>query len=363
MHNKIGRVNIGFYNFYRQLNKNRMFVDSSVGIGDDLGYPSVYMAKHLRGLGHTVATIDTAPLETFDAVVFLDYPTMFNPYFRRLVRRADKPLYLVMFESPAVRPDNWDRANHVHFQKVFTWSPHLADGKKYIRFHMPHKLPEFTPYAPSRAEKFCCLIASQKYTWVREELYSERMRAIRWFESRHPDEFDLYGQRWDRFFFKKGLSRINPVLDRLYTACPWLPRRRLFSSARGSVTRKRDVMRQYKFAICYENASYAGWLTEKMLDAMFAGSVPIYQGDPEVDALVPKAAFIDKRSFRDYDTLYAYLKGMSASEYEGYRQAIHQFVYGNLIKPLGAEAFTETLMQEVLAPARKQMHSPERVVV
>jgi hypothetical protein len=239
----------------------------------------------------------------------------------------------------------------------------LADGKKYIRFHMPHKLPEFTPYAPSRAEKFCCLIASQKYTWVREELYSERMRAIRWFESRHPDEFDLYGQRWDRFFFKKGLSRINPVLDRLYTACPWLPRRRLFSSARGSVTRKRDVMRQYKFAICYENASYAGWLTEKMLDAMFAGSVPIYQGDPEVDALVPKAAFIDKRSFRDYDTLYAYLKGMSASEYEGYRQAIHQFVYGNLIKPLGAEAFTETLMQEVLAPARKQMHSPERVVV
>ena len=348
-------MNIGFYNFYRQLNKNRMFVDSSVGIGDDLGYVGVYMAKYLQELGHTVATIDTAPLDTFDAVIFLDYPTKLNSYFRSLIKRGDKPLYLVLLESPAVRPDNWNRANHAHFQKVFTWSPGLADGKKYIRFHMPHKLPEFAPYAPSRAEKFCCLIASQKYSWVRQELYTERLRAIRWFEGRHPDEFDLYGQRWDRFYFKKRLSIINPVLARVYKMWPWLPRRRLFPSARGSVTRKRDIMSQYRFSICYENASYPGWLTEKMLDAMFAGSVPIYQGDPEVAKLVPTAAFIDKRNFGDYDSLYAYLKGMSPMEYEGRRQAIHQFVHGDLIKPLGAEAFTETLMQEVFAGVRGPM--------
>ena len=56
-------------------------------------------------------------------------------------------------------------------------------------------------------------------------------------------------------------------------------------------------MRQYRFSICYENASYPGWLTEKMLDAMFAGSVPVYLGDPEVAKLVPTEAFIDKRLF------------------------------------------------------------------
>jgi hypothetical protein len=342
-------MNLGFYNFYRSNNNNRMFENASVGVGDDLGYTGVYMAKHLKELGHGVATIDTAPLESFDAVVFFDYPTKLNSYFRRLVKSGDKPLYLVLFESPAVRPDNWNTANHAPFKKVFTWSPKLADGKKYIRMHMPHKLPEFTPYAPSQAAKFCCLIASQKYTWASgEELYTERIRAIRWFEKHHPDEFDLYGQRWDRFFFQNKLSIANPVLNMVYNKCSWLPRRRIFPSARGPVARKRDVMCQYKFSICYENASYPGWLTEKMLDPMFAGSVPIYQGDPEVAKLVPANAFIDKREFPNYDTLYRYMKEMSPADYERYRQAIHKFVHGDAIKPLGAEAFTDMILREVV---------------
>ena len=181
-------MNLGFYNFYRSNNNNKMFQNSMAEIGDDLNYTSVYMKPFLEKLGHAVATIDTAPLESFDAVIFLDYLTKLNPYFRRLVKRGDKPIYLVLLESPAVRPDNWNRANHAPFKKVFTWHPAWADGQKYIRMHMPHKLPEFEPYAPSQANKFCCLISSQKYTWAaKEELYTERIRAIRWFEKNHPD--------------------------------------------------------------------------------------------------------------------------------------------------------------------------------
>jgi hypothetical protein len=345
-------MKLGFYNFYGKLNHNRMFNEIQADIGDDLNYLSVYLAKHLKELGHEVATIDMAPLESFDAVVFFDHPTHWKPpgagYLRRLLKMRDKPLYLSIMESPAIRPDNWDPANHAPFKKIFTWNPELADGQKYIRVYMPHKRPDFMPYAPSKAGKFCCLIASQKYSWVPGELYTERLRAIRWFEKHHPDEFDLYGQRWDRFFFKGSFSWINPVLERIYKHFPWLPHQRLFPSARGSVTRKRDVMRKYKFAICYENASYPGWLTEKMLDAMFAGSVPIYQGDPEVAKLVPTAAFIDKRNFPDYDTLYAYLKKMSLAEYEGYRQAIQQFVHGDQFKPLRAETYAEILEREVI---------------
>jgi alpha(1,3/1,4) fucosyltransferase len=352
-------VNLGFYTIYPKCNGNRIFENASADIGDDLFYTSSYLAKTLRGLGHGVATIDTAPLESFDAVVFVEYPNwisdlwnfqFFNSYFRRLVKSGDKPLYLIIVENRAVWPFNWNRANHAPFKKVFTWSPELADGKKYIRIYNTFKLPEFEPYAPSQAGNFCCTIASQKYSWAAEELYSERVRAIRWFEKHHPEEFDLYGQRWDRFFFEKSLSRLNPLLERIYGQFPWLPRRRNFPSARGTVARKRDVLRQYKFSICYENASYPGWLTEKPLDAMFAGSVPIYLGDPEVTKLVPKAAFIDKRDFPDYDALYRYLKGMTPKEYEGYRQAIHQFVHGDAIKCLGAPAFVDLVLREIINP-------------
>jgi hypothetical protein len=229
-----------------------------------------------------------------------------------------------------------------------------VDGKKYFPMHMAFKLPEFEAYAPSSATKFCCLIASQKYSWVPQELYTERLRAIRWFEKCHPDEFDLFGQRWDRFYFKEGWSRLNPFLEHLfYMKFPWRPFRPHFPSARGNIARKREIMRQYRFSICYENASYPGWLTEKMLDAMFAGCVPVYLGDPEVATQVPKEAFIDKRDFPDYDSLYAYLKGMSPAQYEGYRRAIHQFVHGDRIKPWGAQAFTEMILREVINLSQK----------
>ena len=35
---------------------------------------------------------------------------------------------------------------------------------------------------------------------------------IRWFEKHHPGEFDLYGQRWDRFYLQGRMSMINPFV-------------------------------------------------------------------------------------------------------------------------------------------------------
>ena len=107
-------------------------------------------------------------------------------------------------------------------------------------------------------------------------------------------------------------------------------------------------MRQYRFSICYENTGYPGGITEKILDALFAGSVPIYLGDPQVTELIPKEVFIDKRNFPDYEALYRYMKGMSEAEYEGYRQAMHKFVYGDGAKPFGAQALTDLILREVI---------------
>ena len=84
-------MRLGFYNFYKQYNQNRMFLDPAGDLGDDLLYPSVYLARHLKTLGHEVATIDTAPLNSFDAVIFLDHPTFLNSYLRQLQRQGNIP--------------------------------------------------------------------------------------------------------------------------------------------------------------------------------------------------------------------------------------------------------------------------------
>jgi len=41
------------------------------------------------------------------------------------------------------------------------------------------------------------------------ELYTERIKAIRWFEQNHPQDFNLYGIGWDKYYLKGTLSRLN----------------------------------------------------------------------------------------------------------------------------------------------------------
>ncbi|MEO6035913.1 MAG: glycosyltransferase family 10 [Verrucomicrobiota bacterium] len=342
-----GEMYLGFYNFYRSYNRNRMFTDPSSPIGEDLGFPTYYLAQKLKELGHRVATIDTDDLEKFDAVVFLDYPTRLNPYFQKLRRKNFRKMFLFLLESPAIRPDNWNRDNHEPFKKVFTWNPSWADGKKYFHFHLPNKLPEPVVFSPSLAQKFCCTIASQKYGKHPNEIYTERVNAIRWFERNHPDEFDLLGIGWDRFF-PKQFPVVNPVLALLYRKFPRLPHWKSFPSHRGPVQSKRATLRQYRFSLCYENSIFPGYLTEKIFDALFAGCVPVYLGDPEVEKSIPPEAFVNKKNFLTYEKLYDFLKNMAPAEYENYRQTIHKFVFSHAIYPFSAQAFADLVINEIV---------------
>ena len=257
---------LGFYNYYPYYNGNRMFTDPSSPIGDELGYPAVYMGRRLRELGHRVATIDTDDLQRFDAVVFSDHPTILNPYLRQLRRWPDKKLYLFIAENPANRPDNYWRWNHRPFHKVFTWNPKLVDGKKYFRFYLPNRIP--SPFTINPAEKtgFCVTIASQKYNSHPRELYTERVRAIRWFERQHPAEFDLYGTQWDRVYSRSLL--VNMLLQKIYASFPKRFHAAKFPSWKGTVPGKNAVLRKYKFSICYENAVFPGYITEKLFDCL-----------------------------------------------------------------------------------------------
>ena len=339
---------LGFYNFYRHYNGNRMLTDPTSPIGDNLLYPMVHLGERLRASGHQVATLDMDDLSRFDAAVFLDHPTILNPYFRQLQKMRDKKLYLFLLENPANRPDNYWPANHRAFEKVFTWNPQLADGRKYHRFYLPNQIPPIARLEPAEQRKFCVTIASQKYSSHPAELYSERVRAIRWFEQHHPAEFDLFGTLWEHPYFTGKLARLNLGLHKFYACFPSALRRQRFPSHRGTVPGKHAVLRQYKFAICYENAVFPGYLTEKIFDALFAGCIPVYLGTPDVTDQLPPGIFIDKRKFKNYADLYDYMHTMPEAEYLGYREAIEQFLTGPGIHPFSAEHFADTVIQKIV---------------
>ncbi len=341
-------MNIGFHSFYRVYNKNRMFLDASSPIGDDLMYPFVYLGEYLKNRGHTISTIDMEPLEQYDAIIFFDYPTKLNSLFRKLISMPGAPpLYLVIFEPSIIRPDNWDINNHKYFKKIFTSNLNFIDNKRYFSLQIPFKIEKDLKYFSIEKPNFCVLIASNKYSNGYGELYSERRKVIRWFEKHHASEFDLYGVDWDRLFFP-AFGRLNFLLSAIYKRVSWLPRFNLYPSYRGRISQKRNTLCRYKFSICFENAVVSGWVTEKILDCFMAGVVPVYLGAPEIESLIPPDTFIDMRKFSSYEDLYQYLHSMDSQVYQEYLRAIADFLSSQKINPWTSMNFAKTLERSLV---------------
>ena len=334
---------LGFYNFYDIYNNNRMFnPEIQAPIGDDLLYPLHYLAQVAREQGISVSTIDTEPLDSYDAIIFLDYPGDHNRYLKKLIDMKFENLYLFVFENEIIKPDNWKMEHYRYFKKIFTWRDDIIDNKKIFKFFLPNKIPDPISLNISRKTKFCCLIAGNKKNNQHRELYSERIRAITWFEKNQPAHFDLYGKGWD-LKLPAPLTPLKPVLQPFYNK--FFPH---YAFYRGEITSKRTILEQYKFSICYENIrDIPGYITEKIFDCFFAGCVPIYLGASNVTDYIPENTFIDKRKFSDYAELFGYMNELSEDDYMHYLHAIEDFIRSEKILPFGAEHFVNLIINEM----------------
>jgi len=372
-------MNIGVHSYYKVHNvDNRMLLDPSVDGGGDTNYPFVLLAKNLRKMGHNIETIDAGSIDDYDKIIFCEFPgfgrTGFpNRYLRKLIKNKFKEMYLVCMEPEAIKPNNWVIDNHRYFKKIFTWHDDYVDNRRYFRVHSTsHKREEKVDFELRSKTKLCTLIARNKFSSHPNELYSERRKAIRWFEQNHPEDFDLYGVGWDRYL-PRGISRPANLIDgglrRLGNAVPgyygknnifhrsakfskWsyslFGRKVEYPSYRGPVASTREVLKNYKFAICFENSSFPGWITERIFDCFLSGCIPIHSGDPNVTNRIPRDTFIDTRRFKSYNDLYSCIKGMTDTEYLEYVHAIEDFIKSEKSYPFTAEYFAETISNEIL---------------
>jgi len=69
----------------------------------------------------------------------------------------------------------------------------------------------------------------------------------------------------------------------------------------GAVKDKETFAASHKFAITFENSCYAGYTTEKIVDAFAAYTIPIYFGDPEVGRDFNEKAFISCRNYGSFE--------------------------------------------------------------
>jgi hypothetical protein len=313
---------VGIWNYYEELNVDGfIFKNSNASIGHNLLKPfgDLYAYGQANGI-HFVTVDQVASLEVLDAIIFFDRPSQDNPTVLPLLA-LDIPKYLCIFETEVIKPDNWDVTFHEVFNHVFTWSDAHVDHQRYSKFNFA-----IDPESPFNFEvlktefyqrKLCTLIAGAKGAQHANELYSERVRTIQWFQTNAPNDFDLYGVGWNQ---------------------------EIFPSYCGAVKNKLSTLARYRFAICYENAkNYPGYITEKILDCFLAGTVPVYLGAPNIAHWIPADCFIDRNAFQNNAELYQFLSGMTAETHGHYLDRIGSLLASPSIYPFTIANFIETL--------------------
>ncbi|WRF37687.1 fucosyltransferase [Helicobacter pylori] len=74
------------------------------------------------------------------------------------------------------------------------------------------------------------------------------------------------------------------------------------------VKNKNEFLSQYKFNLCFENSQGYGYVTEKILDAYFSHTIPIYWGSPSVAKDFNPKSFVNVHDFKNFDEAIDYIK-------------------------------------------------------
>lgn len=75
---------------------------------------------------------------------------------------------------------------------------------------------------------------------------------------------------------------------------------RHFNNMGGPVADKMAFIRRYRFCVAFENTSSPGYTTEKLIEPLLAGSIPLYWGDPEVSRDFDPGCMVNLAAFPDF---------------------------------------------------------------
>lgn len=277
-----------------------------------------------------------------DVVLFLEIPA--RPVATVLSRHSAARAWVVLYESEVVLPRNWLRSRHGEFERLFTWNDDVVDDETYFKLNFPNPLHDRGDKRAGDGARDFVMIAGNKSSPHPLELYSERLATIRWFEQNAPDRFDLYGGGWQASY------GAGPIRRRVDTLAGRLRAGSHFPSWRGRVEVKTEMMRQYRFGFCYENArGIPGYVTEKLFDCLASGCIPIYWGPPNASELIDPACYIDRSSFADTGELVRYVDSLSESDLDGFRAAGAQYLQSGA-DPYSNDFFVRTLMTHLKEP-------------
>lgn len=248
-----------------------------------------------------------------------------------LERHPHHQRILVTWEPPAVIPHNIDVKDHAKFAHICTWHDNFAYQQRYHKINYMVRRPMVDELIPFSKRLFCCLINKNINRTYKTSLTGARKKIIDFFHRNHSQQCALYGTGWNTY----GYMNKGPIKGR-----DWR-------------NTKINILKTYRFCICYENCAEPGYITEKIFDCFRAGTVPIYLGAPNITNYIPKSCFIDMRDFASPEQLYTYLSRIDEKTFMEYINAIRTYLTSALSDVFTEKAYVKT-MEQILFPEAQE---------
>jgi len=259
------------------------------------------------------------------------------------------PAFLLVWENKNILPKNLDSMNLKKYHRIFSHDTKTKSFVNAAKFYLPvFRSMKVLPNGYLGRKKLLVMIANNKSLPNfnnKYNLYSERIKTIRWFEKHHPDEFYLYGSGWDksaRIPTKIG-ALIHKIEEKLFS------KKFKFNTWKGIIETKSNVLTSSKFSIVYENVSgQYDYITEKIFDSFSFANVPIYWGAKNILDHIPKSCFIDRRDFISHESLYEYIKNMKEEKFIEYQENIEEFLYKKKNNPFLIKNFIKSVPKKII---------------
>lgn len=111
-----------------------------------------------------------------------------------------------------------------------------------------------------------------------------------------------------------------------------------------SVENKMEFIKDYKFVISFENSSYPGYTTEKLIEPMFSNTIPIYWGNPKVGTDFNTKSFINIDDFESHDEAIKHIIALDSNEEKYLEMAAQPWLNNNQM----AEEFSSDSLRQFL---------------
>lgn len=231
----------------------------------------------------------------------------------------------IMLEPPVVAPKLYRSLpeltrtfDHVYLHNVFGdgYSLKSVDTSRLRQLYWPQPYDDvLSPHweNTTRQRRLVVINGNHIPRSFHRQLYGRRIEAMAVLAK--AGAVDLYGNGWAKWWLR---SSMWPPY--------WLNRNVLMSIYKGPCASKYAVLSQYAFSLCFENMSMEGYLTEKLFDCLYAGTIPVYLGASDIEDLIPAEAYIDSRNYTSWMSLWDDLRSMSSAQIESMRQAGRNFI-------------------------------------